>query len=241
MTAFQNIKRQTIVEDIMDVFKQKLINGELRPGDKLPSETQLMEQLGVGRTALRESIKMLSALGVIDVRQGNGSYIVEQPSSTSLNPLVFALMLEAGANHDLLELRTLLEVGYCELAAEKATPESILKIEQARQYFESLIQSAEKNIDQLAQADLEFHYCIMDATENPMVIRVSRTVEEIFFRSIRNTISKIEGQQWGVEGHRKIVDAIKAKDHIRIKRSVIESLERWSKDLEKKESASEAV
>lgn len=231
MTAFENIKRPTIVEEIMDVFKQKLITGELLPGDKLPSEAQLMDQLGVGRTALREAIKMLTALGVIDVRQGDGSYIVEGPTSSSLSPLVFALLLEANMNHDVLELRTMLEVGYCQLAAEKASQKDIDKIEKAGAYFEKLILSPKKDIDELAQADMEFHYSIMDATKNPMVIRVSRTVEAIFFRSIRNTISKIEGQQWGVEGHRKIFNAIKANDSTRIRNSVIESLERWSRDL----------
>lgn len=231
MAEFDSIKRPTIVEEIIEVFKQKLISGELMPGDKLPSEAQFMDQLGVGRTALREAIKMLSALGVIDVRQGDGSYIVDEPSSASLSPLIFALLLETGMSHDLLELRTLLEVGYCQLAAEKATSKDISKIENSAEYFETLIQSAEKDIDLLTQADLEFHYSIMDATKNSMVIRLCRAVEKLFFRSIRNTISRIEGRRWGVEGHRNILAAIKDNDRSRIRESVVLSLERWSKDL----------
>lgn len=241
MTAFKSINRPSVVEEIFEAFKQKLIIGELLPGDKLPSETQLIEQLGVGRTALREAMKMLSALGVVDVRQGDGSYIVDEPFSASLNPLVFALLLEVGMNQDLLELRTLLEVGYCQLAAEKATPEDISRIENAAEKFEKLINSPEKDIELLTKADLEFHYKIMDATKNPLVIRISRTVEEIFFSSIRNTISKIEGQQWGVEGHRNILEAIKNNNPSRIKETVIISLERWSDDLTEKYSYEKAV
>jgi GntR family transcriptional repressor for pyruvate dehydrogenase complex len=234
MKNFENIKRPKVVEEIIEAFKQKLIMGELRPGDKLPSETQLMEQLGVGRTALREALKMLSALGVIDVRQGDGTYMLDEPSCASLNPLVFALLLQAGMNNDLLELRTLLEVGYCQIAAEKATEADIASIENAANKFEALVLSPDKEINLLTQADLEFHYSIMNATGNPLVILISRTVEELFFTSIRNTISKIEGRKWGIEGHRNIIAAIKDNDPLRIREAVIVSLERWSEDLEEK-------
>jgi len=234
MMAFKNIKRPTVVEEIIDVFKNMLISGELKPGDKLPSETQLMDQFGVGRTALREAMKMLSALGVIDVRQGDGSYIVDKPTSASLSPLVFAILLEAGMNHELFELRMLLEVGYCQLAAEKATPEDLQKIEEVKNSFEALVKSNNKDIDLLTQADLEFHYQIIDATNNSLVVRISRTVVELFFKSIQNTISKLEGRQWGVEGHRNIFNAIQARNPSQIREAVLVSLERWSKDLNEK-------
>lgn len=233
--AFKTIRRPLVVEEITDIFKEKLISGELKSGDKLPSESQLMEQIGVGRTALREAIKMLSALGVIDVRQGDGSYIVEGASSATMNPLVFAILLEAGMNLEILELRTLLEVGYCQLAAEKALPEDIELIKKAARDFEEKTRSNDRDIDELTKADLEFHFSIVNATHNPMVILISRAVEELFFSSIRSTISRIEGRRWGVKGHRNIINAIEEKDANQIRQAVIMSLERWSKDLEKKE------
>jgi GntR family transcriptional repressor for pyruvate dehydrogenase complex len=233
--AFKTIKRQSIVEEIIDLFKGKLINGELKPGDKLPSESQLTEQMGVGRTALREAIKMLSALGVIEVKQGDGSYIVKGASLAAMNPLVFAILLEAGMNLELLELRTLLEVGYCQLASEKASPEDIQLIIEAGKLFEEKATSKIRDSDDLTRADLEFHFSIMNATHNPLVVRISRVVEELFFGSIRTTISRIEGRQWGVDGHRNIISAIQAKDADQIRRSVIMSLDRWSKDLDNKE------
>lgn len=238
---FKTIRRPSVVEEIIDIFKEKLINGELKPGDKLPSETQLMDQMGVGRTALREAIKMLSALGVIEVRQGDGSYIVEGASSAAMNPLVFAILLEAGMNLELLELRTLLEVGYCQLAAQKAGPEDIQKIKNAASYFEGKIQSADEHIDELTRADLAFHFSIMNATHNPLVIRISRAVEELFFGSIQKTISQIEGRQWGIEGHRKIIEAIESKDPNRIRETVEMSLERWSNGLEENEEDREVT
>ena len=74
---------------------------------------------------------MLEALGVVDIKRGDGTYIVDRPSPALLSPLVFAIMLEAGMGSELLELRVIIEVGYCQLAAEKATPEDWQKIEVA--------------------------------------------------------------------------------------------------------------
>ncbi len=230
--AFNTIKRPSVVEEIIDSFKDKLVNGELKPGDKLPSETQLMEQLGVGRTALREAVKMLSALGVIDVRQGDGSYIMQGASSATMSPLVFAVLLESGMTRELLELRTLVQTGYCLLAAEKATTADIQLIEESQNTFEEKIKKSGRDVDDLAKADLNFHYAILNASHNLMVAKISGAVEELFFGSIRNTISQIEGRYWGVEGHRNILSAIKAKNPLKIINAVKISLERWSKDLD---------
>ena len=230
--AFKNIKHESVVDEIIEVFKQKLISGDLKPGQKLPSESELVEQLGVGRSALREAIKMLSALGVVDVRRGDGTYIVEEVSSESLNELVFQIILEAGINLELLGLRKLLQIGYCRLCAEKASAGDIKIIEKAANNFENLVYRDDRNIEQLTQADLNFHYSIIDATKNLLVIRICRAVEEMFFGSIRNTVSNIVRQQEGSEGHRKILTAIKERNPESIRKAVISSLERLSKDLE---------
>jgi DNA-binding FadR family transcriptional regulator len=230
--AFNKVRRGSIVEEIIELFKEKLMAGELRPGERLPSEKQLTEQLGVGRTALREAIRMMSALGVIDVRQGEGSYITNDPSSSLLDPLVFAVLLKTGANQDLLELRTTLQIAYCELAAEKASQEDLVRIEQAAQEFEEISRSNMLDTDRLTDADLNFHYLIIESTHNPLVAKICKTVEYLFFTSIRSTISTEEGLSWGIKGHRNILQAIKDKDREVIHKAVVHSLERWKLSLE---------
>ena len=230
--AFNNIKRKSVVDEIIEEFKQKLISGDLKPGQKLPSESELVEQFGVGRSALREAIKMLGALGVIDIRRGDGTYIVSEVSSESLNELVFQVILEAGMNLELLELRKRLQIGYCQLCAEKASASDIEIIEKAANKFESLSYRKDIDIEQLTQADLNFHSSIIDATKNSLMIRICYSIEEIFFGSIRNTVSNIVRQQEGSEGHRKILTAIKERNPESIRKAVISSLEGLSKDLE---------
>ncbi|MCB0029503.1 MAG: FadR family transcriptional regulator, partial [Anaerolineales bacterium] len=121
--TFEPLKRPNAVEDIINTFKEAILHGQLKPGQRLPSEAELCEQLGVGRGTIREAMKMLRALGVVKIQQGDGTYIADKPTASALNPLVFALLLETGSGTDLLELRALLEIGGYQLAAQKAAAE----------------------------------------------------------------------------------------------------------------------
>ncbi len=227
-STFQTLTRPNAVDDIVDVFKQAIIRGDLHPGQRLPSEAELREQLGVGRGTVREAMKMLEALGVVDIKRGDGTYIVDKPSSALLSPLVFAIMLEAGMGSELLELRSIIEVGYCQLAAEKATPEDWQRIETAQLAFEDYARSPDWQVDELARRDLDFHYAILDATHNPLLIKIGRTVEELFFASMRGTLLKIFDTAHNVEHsiniHCHLMDTLRQGDLQAISDSVNESL-----------------
>jgi DNA-binding FadR family transcriptional regulator len=149
-----------------------------------------------------------------------------------MNPLVIALLLKTGASGDLLELRTMLQTAYCQMAAEKATEEDFSLIEQTASEFEQQSQSAQLNIDLLAQADLNFHYALIQATHNYLIIRLCSTFEELFFISIRDTIANPEGLSWGIVSHRYIIEAIRLNDPEKIKQAVIRSLEKWRGQIE---------
>jgi GntR family transcriptional repressor for pyruvate dehydrogenase complex len=228
---FNNIQRNSVVDEIIGEIKRQLISGDLEPGQKLPSESELVESFGVGRGALREAMKMLGALGVVKVQRGDGTYIVKEVTSNSLNELVFQIILKAGMNLELLELRELLQIGYCQLCAKKATDEELEMIENAANEFESLSFHKGVNIKKLTQADMNFHYSIIDATKNPLVIRISRAIEELFFGAIQNTVSNIIRQQEGPAGHQRILNAIKERNPEKICNAVKSSLERLRNDL----------
>lgn len=227
--SFNSIQQPNVVEQIIETFKQSLIHGKLRPGDRLPSETELAQQLGVGRGAVREAMKVLQALGVVNIRQGDGTYIVDQPSPTLLSPLVFAVMLEAGANDELFELRYLIQVGYVELAAQKATPEDLQKIESAKAALENSLTAGAQDVNTLTQLDLEFHFAVLEATHNPLVIKIGRTVEALFFTTIGSAL--VANVNLAIEGHRRIVEALRLNDPAAIRRAVGDSLVRWKDEV----------
>lgn len=228
--VFAAIGRRTIVEEFLSSFAQALIERKLRPGQRLPSEPDLARQLGVGRSAVREAMKMLVALGIVNVKKGAGTYIVDRASPDLLSPLVFALLLETGITRELLELRSLLENGYCQLAAQHATNDDWVRIEEAAQAWESLARG-HGDLNELTRRDLDFHYAILDATHNSLVIKIGRAIEGMFFASIRAVSSSEEAVTWGIEGHRRIMRAMREGEPEKIRVAVDESLKYWGKDL----------
>jgi GntR family transcriptional regulator, transcriptional repressor for pyruvate dehydrogenase complex len=229
---FEAIKRPSVVQDIIAIFKQKLIQGELKPGQRLPSEYELAQQMNVGRSAVREAMKILEGLGVIIIQQGSGTYISESPSANLLNPLVFAILLQTNPASDLIELRDLIQVGYCQLAARHSTLQDWQNIERAERDYETYAEQSQRDAGLHAQLDLAFHYAIIEAAHNPLVIMVSRAVEELFFASIRSTLTREKGLEWGISSHRKLVEAISKQEPETIRQVVLEGLTYWAKEIE---------
>jgi GntR family transcriptional repressor for pyruvate dehydrogenase complex len=231
---FQSIHQRSVVDTIIETFKQALIDGELEPGQKLPSEAELGQQFGVGRSAIREAMKILQALGVVTIQQGNGTYIVDKPSPTMLSPLVFAIMLESGMSSELVDLRRIIEIGYCELAAKNATNADWERIEEAASAHATYASQPNPDVEQLVLLDLEFHRTILDASHNALVIRMGHAIEELFFASLRNTyIAVADNREKSVRFHREIVSAIRDGDPVKIHQAVEGSLIYWREEVKK--------
>ncbi|MEO1290140.1 MAG: FadR/GntR family transcriptional regulator [Chloroflexota bacterium] len=221
--VFQSIQQPTVVDQIIDIIKDALIRGELTAGQKLPSEPDLARQLGVGRSAVREALKVLQAIGVVESRRGSGTYIVEKPSGRLLNPLAFAIMLGTDVSSELIELRVMIQIGYCELAASQATEDDWTIIEQTASAMEN---GMVDNVghERLAHLDLDFHYAILEATHNPLVQKIGRTVEELFFSSIRDTFREPKNVEQAVQAHRAIINALRSQDLQQIRTAIVNSL-----------------
>jgi GntR family transcriptional repressor for pyruvate dehydrogenase complex len=179
-------------------------------------------------------MKVLQALGILTIQQGNGTYIVDEPSPTMLHPLIFAIMLETGMSYELVELRRLIEVGYCELAAQHAVEADWHRIEQAAQAHADYARTPNPDVGNLAHLDLDFHRAILDASHNPLVIRLGHAIEELFFASMRNTyITVADNLEKSIRFHREILNAIRANDPQQIHQAVEGSLIHWKEEVKK--------
>ena len=222
--VFQSIQQPSVVDQIIEMVKSALINGELTPGEQLPSEPELARQLGVGRSAVREALKVLQAIGVVVSIRGSGTFIVEEPSERLLNPLSFAIMLGTNVSSELIELRVMIQIGYCELAASQATDEDWKAIDNAASAIESLAKDRDADYEKLAHLDLAFHYAILEATHNPLVQKIGRTVEELFFQSIRDTFKEPDNVQQAIKAHHIIITALRSQDIVNIRTAIVDSL-----------------
>ncbi len=211
-----------------------MINGELKSGQRVPSEAELGAQFGVGRSAIREAMKVLRALGVVRIQQGDGTYIVDEPSPVMLNPLIFAIILETEVSDDLVQLRRLVEIGYCDLASQHATEEDWTRIELAQRQLETQAALTSPDYEKLARLDLDFHRAILAASHNPLVARIALAVEEMFFASMRNTYVYVtDNHEQAIRFHRNIMQAVREGDLEQIRVAVETSLVYWKEEVKK--------
>ena len=220
------VKTKSVVNQVLDKFKEALIYKELKPGDRLPSESELSSNLGVGKSSIREAIKMLQAVGVVESRQGEGTFICNNLKNDSLNPLVFQLIFEQGTNKDILEMRTIFEPAFTQFAMQKATEDDIKKIEDTIIAFEERIRLG----IQEAEDDLAFHFAILKSTHNPFIIRIGETIMQLFRASISKSMRNIPSV--ALEDHKMIFKAFCEGDTDKLNKTIYESFAGWISMLE---------
>lgn len=206
---FEPVSADTVVQAIIQIMTNSLLSGQLKPGDRLPPEPELARQLQVSRTALREALKMLGALGVLQARRRGGTFIATSVTEAMLNPLVFSLIIEKGSKEELLELRTLMEADAMELVIAKGTAEDFDRLERNLVEFKALARTGD--LSAMNDKDIEFHTLILEATRNPSFIRIGKTVMQLFARPMDAAIRGV-GPERVVASHRAVLDAMKARD-----------------------------
>ncbi|MFW6269335.1 MAG: FadR/GntR family transcriptional regulator [Bacillota bacterium] len=227
MNLTSPINNDSVVNTVLNRIKEALINGELKPGEKLPSEQKFSEKMNIGRSTVREAIKMLEALGVVDIRRGDGTYIVESLDARSINPLIFSLILQTGDPKGLVELRYMVETGFVKLAIQKITNKDLEKIENVLNEHKAAVKKGEK--ENLGKLELKFHYTILETVRNPFVIELGRTILELFKSSISKVTKTVPER--AVQDHERIFAAIKKRDPELADKAVKKSFEVWKKHL----------
>jgi DNA-binding FadR family transcriptional regulator len=219
------IKREPISVTILNMITDEILSGNLKPGDKLPTENELSESLGVGRNSVREAIKMLSSFGVIEVKMGAGTYIAEFMQGSILEPLMLSLAFEQGTSKELVDLRLMIEIGAAELAIDAASDEEIASLEAAN---EKLKEAADKKLDDpqyLRDVDLNVHYTLFQITKNRFVVKIGKAIYRLFFASIEKTV-EIDPYR-AYRNHKLYIDAIKKRDKGSVGNKIREGLAEW--------------
>ncbi len=219
------LQQGSVVLLVIERIKQALINDELAPGDYLPSEAELTRNLGVGKSSVREAIKMLQAMGILEVRRGQGTKIREHPSEDALNSLVFQMILAKGVTKDMLELRAMYEPAYTIMAMHRATPQDLVRIRATIRDLENALSSKVQD----SRYDLAFHRAVLQATHNPLVIRIGETMMELFDASIETSMRTLPDV--ALKDHKAILKAIEEKDENAVREAIRVSSASWETNL----------
>jgi len=199
---FGVVRKQKIYEAVAQQIENFILE-KLQPGDKLPSERELAEMLQVSRGSIRDAIRSLELMGLVEPRQGAGT-IVRKPSE-SITPFAHALKRHRQLAVELLDFRQMLEPPLAARAATHASEEEIVEMEEILQRQEEKVLRGEMTIAE----DAEFHYAIALASDNTVVLKVLDIVMDLLRESRERSLQLPGRSEASLAGHRKILSAVK--------------------------------
>jgi len=209
---FKTARTSTITEKIISQIRTAILAGKLKPGDILPPEKQLVEQFGVSKQTLRESLRALEHMGLIDVRKGigGGAHIVEVDMQVTKQSLANFLYFKNLTIENLSELRKLLEPHAAAKAAQHMSPEDLKKLEQLNDVARENINK--KYLEEMSRNEIYFHRLIAQTTDNPILILILDFVEDLledFKKVLKPDLTFSESV---LDAHDKIYTAIHARN-----------------------------
>lgn len=219
--TLKKIKKQNISDIVFEQLQEQIISGTWEPGSKIPSETALSEELGVSRITVRNAFQRLISLGLIEAKQGGGTFVKD---FTDADALGYIQPLLAYAKPDInyfLEFRAVMEPEMAALAAEKATDEQIAAM---KKYADEYAATELSDVDRLVSADMAFHFSVAEATMNPIIIKIYEMLREIYSRNLQQVIHSL-GVDIGIKYHSMIVSSIRERDAVSARRHMREHLQ----------------
>jgi GntR family transcriptional repressor for pyruvate dehydrogenase complex len=206
-TEFQAIRKNRVHEEVAKQL-ESLILKKLQPGDKLPAERELAEKLGVSRSSIRDAMRRLHLIGLVEPRQGAGTVVREISPETLVSPLSNVIAHKRQLVSELLDFRVMLEPPLAARAAEHAAAEQVSRMEEILGRQAKLLQAGQLAVEE----DAEFHYCIAQASGNSVVLKVLDVVMDLL-RETRSQSLQTEGRPMkSLAGHKRILAAIKRRD-----------------------------
>ncbi len=221
------VARTTLVQSVVDQIKAQIVEGTLAAGDRLPSERDLMKRLGVGRSTIREALRSLAMMNLVDLRPGQGCYVKGLGVQTLIRPDLLTTLLDRNVTVDLLEVRELIEPAGIELAAHRATPADL----EALQGILDRCRAAHDEGRPTSDLSAGFHVAIARSTHNGVLVMFMESILEL----LTERGSKLESMpgytEWEVASHQKIADAVRARDARRARRLMSQHLEESTQRL----------
>ena len=208
MSEFSHLKNKLLAEQVEDQIYHYILDTPIEPGAKLPNEFELGEKFGVGRSTIREAVKLLSSQGILEVRRGSGTYVVTTTKGLS-DPLGLRSVKDKNALAlDLVNVRLLLEPGIAEMAAQNATDEDIERLRRLCERIEAKIHDGERYIED----DIAFHTCVAESSKNMVVEQLIPIIDTAVMMFVNITHKKLIDET--ILTHRMITESIANHDPI---------------------------
>ncbi len=234
-------KAANAVAQIIDEVKRLIIDGDLCVGDRLPNEADLCKRFGKSRGSVREAIKILEYYGVLDVRQGDGTYLQASPNEGMYDAMFFCIMAKGSDLQELIEMRQIIETGILNLAIDKNDEQALRVIRNVHKDLEMMTQQS-VSIDKLVSTDMAFHLALADGAGNSLLKEVYLNMLNLFFPFIYNSyIPQQENIAYSVVfQHNLILQALMERDKNLAAYAIKSAMKDWKKlniSMQAKEAA----
>ena len=225
--------QRTPVQKVSYYIKQKLLYRELRPGDRIPTEGELCQELNVSRTSVREALKSLAAINLITIRRGDGTYISNPEDVTFSEAFLFKMLLHNSSMDELLTFREHIELAVMQTAMIHITPEDMAALAENLRQFDQCILQHPDDFSELHRLDMEFHIILGRATGNTLIEDIYSVALDLFSPTIMQNYA--HGQVRGPDAestrtsHRLLYEALESKNANLATYAVWYTLKLWSR------------
>jgi GntR family transcriptional repressor for pyruvate dehydrogenase complex len=202
------VKRSRIYEHIVEQIRALIREGRWAPGDQIPPERELAERFRVSRTSVREALRALEMQGVIDSRQGGGTFVRTADTEALVPPLAAAILRGQRQLAEVLEVRELIEPGIAQLAATRASDEHVTELEGLLERQRKCIGEGRPFVDE----DTAFHYTLARAADNHILLRLHNVILDLLRESRESYLHVPDRPEMSLRGHEAILMAIKTRD-----------------------------
>jgi DNA-binding FadR family transcriptional regulator len=208
---FRTVRVARASHDVVQQIKTHIFEGNLAPGDRLPSEKQLAEQFGLSRITVRDAMRVLESQGLITIRVGaGGGAFVANPDTASANELLTDLLRLQRANvRELIEARLVIETSIIEYAAQRATRDDIAAMQRA---IDGARAARTNGDSHFTRHSVDFHVALAQAAKNSVLLFTVNSFRTLFYEVLEKLIPDDLMAQRAIADHQKILDAIANHD-----------------------------
>ncbi len=231
------INSKSMVQIVIDRLTGAIIEGELKPGDKIPTEPELAETFAVGRNTIREAVRILVAYGVLEIRRAEGTFVCSGFSAKIINPMIYNIILQKEDSYDdLIGLRKIVENGIMLLFMEQKPPQEVYT--RLRERCDRLLRELARepeDVERILEADIAFHQEVAGATNNSLVMIVHDVIVQLTRESRKKTIETVIAKgdkEYLVFTHKNLLEKLNGDDIEALYQAVNDSYFYW-KDIYK--------
>lgn len=226
LAPIEPINKGNVVDQIIACITDMIIEGKYKAGDKLPNEYELIQELQVSRNSLREAIKILSAMGIVEISRGNGTYVCNQMKASLFDSAIYSIIFGQSTKEELKEFRIIIDAEIARQAMISITDEQVLLLRENLKEIQTALNN--RDFARAKELDYEFHMLLIDSCKNRFFIRVTKGIYAVFQKSIANTVGYEKEMSDVVRQHTNILNCVINKDTEHVEQVIADSLQTWA-------------